>query len=183
MATAWRMTALAATATAQAPEMPVAAALKAAALGWKSARAARAALRRTTAERREQAVRRRPAARPARSGSAGTSGSTGTQRLELAGGAVAAGPAACPGGCDDTNDCTTDRCVLGSCAHDALPVGTACGVARTCDAQSLCVRCRDTAAGIAQDVGCSPQRADLHWNGPGRRMWRLHWPGGLQRQQ
>ena len=86
------------------------------------------------------------------SGSAGTSGSAGSSGSAGGGG----GPAVCPGGCDDSNDCTTDSCVLGSCAHDALPLDTACGVARTCDAQSYCVRCRDTAAGLAQDFGCSP---------------------------
>ena len=87
------------------------------------------------------------------SGSAGTSGSPGTSGSAGGGGG---GPATCPGGCDDLNDCTSDSCVLGACKHDVLAVGTACGVARSCDAQALCVRCRDTAAGTAQDAGCSP---------------------------
>jgi hypothetical protein len=81
------------------------------------------------------------------SSSAGWSGSAGTF-----GGA----PPVCPGSCGDDNDCTTDSCMSGACVHQALALGTACGTARSCDAQALCVRCRDTAKGSAQDVGCSP---------------------------
>ncbi|HYP77127.1 MAG TPA: hypothetical protein VER12_14260 [Polyangiaceae bacterium] len=76
------------------------------------------------------------------SGSSGAGGSDGTTAF-------------CPAGCDDANDCTTDSCKLGTCAHDPLPLGAACGVGRSCDAQKLCVRCRDTASGAAQDAGCS----------------------------
>ncbi|HET7539205.1 MAG TPA: hypothetical protein VFK05_05015 [Polyangiaceae bacterium] len=84
-------------------------------------------------------------------GSGAVSGASGTSGTAGGGGA----PAVCPNGCDDANDCTTDSCVLGACMHDALPLGSACGVSRTCDAQAQCVRCRDTAAGTAQDFGCT----------------------------
>ena len=77
------------------------------------------------------------------SGSGGTSGSAGS------------GGAACPSSCDDANDCTIDSCLSGACVHQPLALGAACGVARSCDAQAVCVRCRDTAAGTAQDAGCS----------------------------
>ena len=63
-------------------------------------------------------------------------------------------PPACPGGCDDANDCTDDSCVSNKCVHQAVAVATACGVGRSCDAQAVCVRCRDTAAGVARDAGC-----------------------------
>jgi hypothetical protein len=86
-------------------------------------------------------------------GIGGTGGSAGGTSGSAGGGGA---PATCPSGCDDSNDCTTDSCKAGVCAHDPLPVGTACGGSRSCDAQALCVRCRDTAAGTGQDVGCSP---------------------------
>jgi len=84
-------------------------------------------------------------------GSAGASGSAGNGASAGVGGA----PASCPAGCDDSNDCTIDRCVSGACVNEPLAVGAACGVARSCDDQAVCVRCRDTAAGTAQDFGCS----------------------------
>jgi len=91
-------------------------------------------------------------------GAAGTSGSTGTSGSAGISGSAGSGgaPASCPVGCDDSNDCTSDSCVLGACAHQKVALGTACGVARSCDVDAVCVRCRDTAAGTAQDAGCSP---------------------------
>jgi hypothetical protein len=94
----------------------------------------------------------------AESGSAGSNdsgGSSGSGAASGSGGS-AGGPVACPGGCDDANDCTSDSCVSAACAHEPLAVGSACGSGRSCDAQAVCVRCRDTAPGAAQDVGCSP---------------------------
>ena len=78
---------------------------------------------------------------------AGTSGTTG-----LAGGAGAS--SACASDCDDGNDCTDDGCIAGECQHQPVGVGTACGIGRSCDAQAVCVRCRDTAAGTGRDAGC-----------------------------
>ena len=86
-------------------------------------------------------------------GSAGTSGTVGTSGSA---GASGGAPTSCPGGCDDGNDCTADSCVRGACTHAPLAVGAACGVSRSCDGQAVCVRCRDTAGGTAQDLGCSP---------------------------
>jgi len=81
-------------------------------------------------------------------GSAGESGASGAAGSSGA-------PSSCTGSCDDSNDCTTDSCASGACAQDAVAVGTACGVARLCDGQALCVRCLDTAAGTALDSGCT----------------------------
>lgn len=99
-------------------------------------------------------------------GTGGTSGSaTGSGGSSAASGAAGASGSAgsggepdeaCPSTCDDANECTKDSCVAGECSHEAEAVGTACGTGRSCDAQAICVRCRDTAAGTAQDVGCSP---------------------------
>jgi hypothetical protein len=91
-------------------------------------------------------------------GATGSGGVSGTGATSGSGGSAGGGgaPALCPGGCDDSNDCTTDKCQSGICAHDPLAVGSSCGVSRSCDAQALCVRCRDTAPGTGQDVGCSP---------------------------
>ena len=89
--------------------------------------------------------------------SGGTGGVGGTGATSGSSGSAGSGgaPALCPGGCDDSNDCTTDSCQSGSCAHAPLSIGTACGVSRSCDAQALCVRCRDTAPATGQDLGCS----------------------------
>jgi hypothetical protein len=80
--------------------------------------------------------------------SGGAAGST-------TGGTAGAGGAACPGDCDDNNGCTDDSCVAGVCENHAVMAGTTCGTGRTCDDNAVCVRCRDTAAGKAQDEGCS----------------------------
>jgi hypothetical protein len=71
-------------------------------------------------------------------------------------GASGGAPSSCPGGCEDGNDCTSDSCDSGACVHENVAIGTACGVARSCDAEAVCVRCRDTAAGTARDTGCTP---------------------------
>jgi hypothetical protein len=86
----------------------------------------------------------------------GEGGASGASEGESGSAGASGAPDSCPGGCDDINDCTDDSCVLGACAHENVALGTACGVARSCDARAVCVRCRDTAAGSAQDVGCSP---------------------------
>ncbi len=71
-----------------------------------------------------------------------------------AGAAGAAGGSVCTAGCDDANECTDDACVGGKCVHQPIGIGADCGVGQSCDAQGLCVRCRDTAPGAAQDTGC-----------------------------
>ena len=91
------------------------------------------------------------------SGGSSTEGGDGGTGAAVGGGTggSAGGSPSCPNGCEDSNDCTTDSCKMGVCAHDSVPMGTACGVGRSCDAQTRCVRCRDTASGNAQDAGCT----------------------------
>jgi hypothetical protein len=86
------------------------------------------------------------------SGSSGRSGSAGSSGSSGSGG----GPVGCLQGCDDSNDCTDDSCVASQCVHQPLGLGVACNIGRTCDAQNLCVRCRDTAPGTGRDTGCLP---------------------------
>ena len=83
-------------------------------------------------------------------GSTGHAGSGGS-----AGNGETAGAAnSCPDSCDDGNECTDDACVSAKCVHQPVAVGTDCGTGQSCDADAICVRCRDTAPGTGRDVGC-----------------------------
>jgi len=44
----------------------------------------------------------------------------------------------CPGGCDDSNPCTTDACVSGQCTHTAVANGTVCSDGNACNGQETC---------------------------------------------
>ncbi|MEO7033375.1 MAG: hypothetical protein ABI548_05885 [Polyangiaceae bacterium] len=76
-------------------------------------------------------------------GAAGAAGAAGTPALQ------------CATNCDDQNECTDDSCVDGKCVNASAGAGKTCGTGLTCDAQGVCVRCRDTAAGTAKDEGCT----------------------------
>ena len=57
----------------------------------------------------------------------------------------------CPGGCDDGEPCTEDRCENGQCVHHDLPDGTSCTFGLAPNQESVCV------AG-----GCQPSSVSCH---------------------
>jgi MYXO-CTERM domain-containing protein len=68
------------------------------------------------------------------------------------------------GECDDSNPCTTDRCIAGACQSQALPFGTTCtstGICTRAEPVPICVSCVDSstvATSTAVDLGCAPAR-------------------------
>ena len=55
---------------------------------------------------------------------------------------------------DDGNPCTSDSCVQGVPAHDFLPSGTTCAIAKKCDGGGNCVECV-----VADDCGTASECA------------------------
>ncbi len=47
-------------------------------------------------------------------------------------------PQTCAGSCDDSNDCTTDNCVSGSCTHTNKPNGTMCDTNNNGTVDGIC---------------------------------------------
>ena len=68
-------------------------------------------------------------------------------RADTAAWTVDADGTACP---DDGNPCTLDRCVSGTCGHEAAGAGTPCGELGACDGAGTCsARCRIQGVGVA----------------------------------
>lgn len=89
----------------------------------------------------------------------GTGGQDGTGGvIDNMGGMGSGGsPLSCDGAlCDDSNDCTSERCINGECAITTLQEGRACdgGVCNGTIGAPACVRCVDDAAGPTPDSGC-----------------------------
>lgn len=59
--------------------------------------------------------------------------------------------------CNDSNACTTDRCVANSCVRTPVSAGTPCtgGFCNGSTTAPLCAPCIDSASGSGTDLGCS----------------------------